>query len=281
MRKKVFFRKLFLGVVASLGLIFLLAGCGNSSSSSNNQSSVSAIKKRGVLRVAVFGDLKPYGWVNQDGKRVGYDVTLARQLAKDLNVKVKFTQVNANNRVDALNSNKVDLVLANFTVTSDRKKVVDFAEPYMKVSVGVVSPKESRISDVAQLKGKTVIVSKGTTAETYFTEKQKDVNLLKFDSKTQQFNALKNKRGVALADDNSYLYAWVKNHPDYSVGIKTLGPSSAIAPAVKKGNSSLLNWTNKDIKKLRQNGFFEKAYNSDLKPYFSSEVNSADILINK
>ncbi len=59
-----------------------------------------------------------------------------------------------------------------------------------------------------------MIVSKGTTAETYFTEKQKDVNLLKFDSKTQQFNALKNKRGVALADDNSYLYAWVKNHPD-------------------------------------------------------------------
>ncbi len=72
MRKKVFFRKLFLGVVASLGgLIFLLAGCGNSSSSSNNQSSVSAIKKRGVLRVAVFGDLKPYGWVNQDANASG------------------------------------------------------------------------------------------------------------------------------------------------------------------------------------------------------------------
>lgn len=83
-----------------------------------------------------FGDLPPYDWVNSDGKRIGYDVYLARRMAKDLGVKIRFVQVNANNRVDSLNSNKADIVLANFTVTLERKEVVDYANPYMKVSVG-------------------------------------------------------------------------------------------------------------------------------------------------
>jgi len=270
----------FISILASLMLV--LAGCGSNNSSASaetNTSSVAQIKKRGTIRVAVFGDLPPYGWVNQDGKRVGYDVTLARKIAKDLGVKIKYIQVNANNRVDALNSDKVDIVLANFTVTPERKDIVDYAKPYMKVSVGVISPNDKAITDVKQLQGKNLIVTKGTTAENYFTSKQSKVDLLKFDSKTQQFNALKNNRGVALADDNSYLYAWVKNNPTYTVGIKSIGPKQYVSPAVKKGNKSLLNWTNKEITKLNKQGFFTDDYNTQLKPYFGSEVKPSDIIL--
>lgn len=245
----------------------------------SDDATVTAIKKRGQLRIAVFGDLPPYGWVNKDGKRVGYDVELGRRMAKDLGVKPKFIQVNANNRVDTLNSNKADIVLANFTVTPERKQVVSFAKPYMKVSVGVISPKNKKITKLSQLKGKELIVTKGTTAENYFTSKQKGISLLKFDSKTQQFNALKNNRAAALADDNSYLYAWVKKNPKYTVGIKSVGPQQYIAPAVKKGNTSLLNWSNKEITKLNQEGFFTQDYNQQLKPYFGSEVKPTDIVL--
>ena len=245
----------------------------------SDDATVTAIKKRGQLRIAVFGDLPPYGWVNKDGKRVGYDVELGRRMAKDLGVKPKFIQVNANNRVDTLNSNKADIVLANFTVTPERKQVISFAKPYMKVSVGVIYPKNKKITKLSQLKGKELIVNKGTTAENYFTSKQKGISLLKFDSKTQQFNALKNNRAAALADDNSYLYAWVKKNPKYTVGIKSVGPQQYIAPAVKKGNTSLLNWSNKEITKLNQEGFFTQDYNQQLKPYFGSEVKPTDIVL--
>lgn len=245
---------------------------------SGSDSSVSAIKKRGVLRVAVFGDLPPYGWVDDHGHRRGYDLRLARKMAHDLGVKAKFTQVNANNRVDTLNSNKADIVLANFTVTPERKQVVEFARPYMKVSVGVISPKNAPINNERKLKGKSIIVNKGTTAENYFTERG-GVNLLKFDSKTQQFNALKNKRAAALADDNSYLYAWVKRNPTYTVGIKNIGPNQYISPAVKKGNNSLLDWTNKEITKLTNQKFFTNDYNRELKPYFGKEVKPSDIVL--
>ncbi|WP_179393907.1 transporter substrate-binding domain-containing protein [Lacticaseibacillus absianus] len=259
--------------------LLALAGCGQNQSS--NADTVAQIKKAGEIKIAVFGDLQPYGWIDQSGKRVGYDLTLARKLAKDLGVKAKFVQVNADGRVDALKAGKVDLVLANFTVTPDRKEVVDFAKPYMQVSVGVVSKKTAPVTKVSQLAGKDVIVTKGTTAEQYFTEKQKAVTLQKYDSKTQQFNALKNDRAAALADDNSYLYAWVKNNPTYTVGIKTLGPSSYIAPAVKKGNKALLKWVNQEITKLNGNGFFKTDYEQTLAPYFGRDIQPEDIIITK
>ncbi|ASW11980.1 ABC transporter substrate-binding protein [Lactobacillus delbrueckii subsp. lactis DSM 20072] len=251
---------------------------GTAGSRWSNENGVSEIKRRGYIRVAVFGDLPPYGWVNDQGKRVGYDVYLARRIAKDLNVKIRFIQVNANNRVDTLNSNKADIVLANFTVTPERKDVVDFAKPYMKVSVGVISPKNAPINSAQELKGKKLIVTKGTTAENYFA-KQSGVNLLKFDSKTQQFNALKNGRGAALADDNSYLYAWVKKNPKYVVGIKSIGPRQYVAPAVKKGNRSLLKWTNHEITKLTKEGFFAQDYQKELAPYFGKDIKPTDIVL--
>ncbi|WP_304134583.1 transporter substrate-binding domain-containing protein, partial [Limosilactobacillus coleohominis] len=111
-------KKIITAAVAAMSVAAVVATAAVRPSTANadsNTSSVSAIKKRGTLRVAVFGDLPPYGWVNKNGKRVGYDVALARQMAKDMGVKVKFVQVNANNRVDTLNSNKADIVLANFT----------------------------------------------------------------------------------------------------------------------------------------------------------------------
>lgn len=244
----------------------------------NNENNVSAIKRRGYIRVAVFGDLPPYGWVNSAGKRVGYDVRLAHRVARDMGIKVRFVQVNANNRVDTLNSNKADLVLANFTVTPEREKVVSWAKPYMKVSVGVISPKDAPIKSAKELKGKNVIVTKGTTAENYFTN-QKGVGLLKFDSKTQQFNAIKNRRAAALADDNSYLYAWVKKNPKFTVGIKSIGPHQYISPAVKRGNKSLQNWMNREITKLNHQSFFTHDYNKELKPYFGKEIKPSDIVL--
>lgn len=122
-------------------------------------------------------------------------------------------------------------------------------------------------------------MTKGTTAETFFTKKYPDVQLQKFDSKTQQFQAFKDGRVAALADDNTYLYAWAKDNPGYTVGIKTIGDESTIAPAVKKGNKSLLEWTNKEIKTLTSDGFFKDAYQSELAPSFTSDIKPEDVII--
>lgn len=157
-------------------------------------------------------------------------------------------------------SGKVDVILANFTVTEERAQSVDFALPYMKVALGVVSPDDALITSPDELKGKTLIVTKGTTAETYFTENYPDVELLKFDQYTEAYNALLDGRGDAFSTDNTEVLAWAIQNEGFSVGIESLGNIDTIAPAVSKGNETLLNAINDEIKSLADEQFFHADY---------------------
>ena len=178
-------------------------GSDSSSSSSATARTLDEIKKSGKLKVAVFSDKAPFGYVDKDGNYAGYDVYFAERLGKDLGVDVEYTSVDAAARVDVLTSNKVDITLANFTVTDERKEKVDFAKPYMKVALGVVSPENAEITDVDQLKGKTLIVTKGTTAETFFEKNYPDIKLQKYDQYADAYNALLDGRGDAFSTDNT------------------------------------------------------------------------------
>ncbi|MDR1166729.1 MAG: cysteine ABC transporter substrate-binding protein [Deltaproteobacteria bacterium] len=241
-----------------------------------------AIKAAGKIRIAVFSDKPPFGFVNEDGANEGYDVYLARQLAQDLlgsPDKVEFVLVEAASRMEVLQADKADVVLANFTVTAERAKEVDFAHPYMKVALGVSSPESAPITSVAQLAGKTLIVNKGTTADSYFTENHPEVTLLKFDQNTEGFNALRDGRGVGLAHDNTLLFAWVRENPGFVTGIDFLGSLDTIAPAVKKGNGDLLAWLNEEILRLTGEGFFEKDYQETLAPSYGDSVDPKTVLL--
>ena len=239
---------------------------------------VEQIKKSGVIRIAVFSDKKPFGYVDEYGKYQGYDVYVAERLAKDLGVKVKYVPVEAAARVEVLETGKVDIVLANFTVTPARAEKVDFALPYMKCALGVVSNEKDLITSPEQLEGKTLIVSKGTTAETFFTENYPKVNLLKFDQYSEAYNALLDGRGAGLSTDNTEVLAWAIENPGFAVGIESLGSLDTIAPAVTKGNKTLLDFINSEIKNLAKENFFHADYEATLRPVYG-EKSDADALV--
>ena len=239
---------------------------------------VEQIKKSGVIRIAVFSDKKPFGYVDEYGKYQGYDVYFAERLSKDLGVKVKYVPVEAAARVEVLETGKVDIVLANFTVTPARAEKVDFALPYMKCALGVVSNEKDLITSPEQLEGKTLIVSKGTTAETFFTENYPKVNLLKFDQYSEAYNALLDGRGAGLSTDNTEVLAWAIENPGFAVGIESLGSLDTIAPAVTKGNKTLLDFINSEIKNLAKENFFHADYEATLRPVYG-EKSDADALV--
>ncbi|MGI6686555.1 MAG: cysteine ABC transporter substrate-binding protein [Bacillota bacterium] len=267
-------RKVLLALIISIVVLGIFTGCSSKTSSTTGNSlesekkgSLAEIKERGVIRIGVFSDKPPFGFVDANGKNQGFDVYIAKRFAKDLlgdESKVEFVLVDAASRVAYLESNKVDIIMANFTVTDERKQKVDFANPYMKVSLGIVSPDSAKITSVDQLKGKKVIVAKGTTAETYFTKNHPDIELLKFEQYTEIFEALKDGRGAAIANDNTEVIAWAKENPGFSVGVPTLGGQDTIAPAVAKGNKELLDWINNELASLGAENFIHEAYNETL-----------------
>ncbi|MBL3520196.1 cysteine ABC transporter substrate-binding protein [Arcobacter lanthieri] len=265
-------------LVISLAIIPALA----LTASAKDKSSIDIIKEKGKIRIGVFSDKAPFGYLDSNGKHQGFDIVIAKRLTKELlgdENKVEFINLEAANRVEYLVTNKVDIVLANFTVTPERQKKVDFANPYMKVAIGVASSDKNPIKTVEDLKGKKLIITKGTTADVYFTKNHPEIDVLSFDHNSESFAALKDGRGVALTHDNTLLFAWAKQNEGFTVGIDALGPQDTIAPAVKKGNTVLLNWINKTLEKLGEEKFIEKAYNETLKPIYGDSVNIESVII--
>lgn len=263
-----------LALALALSLLFAAAALADS-----RVRTLQDIKDSGTLVIGVFSDKKPFGYVDENGDYQGYDVYFARRLAQDLGMELKLVSVDAPNRVEYLTSAKVDIILANFTVTPARAEVVDFALPYMKVALGVVSPDSALITTAAQLAGKTLIVSKGTTAETYFAENHPEVRLLKFDTYTEAFNALLDGRGDALSTDNTEVLAWALENPGFTVGIESLGSLDTIAPAVQKGNDTVRAYIDEEIKALAAENFFHADFDATLKDVYGEAVNPDSLVV--
>lgn len=275
-------------ILAAITLVFTMAfaaGCGSKNSDDKQAApkasfrSIADIKQSGKLIIGVFSDKAPFGYIDKDGNYQGYDVYFAERLAKDMGVKAEYISLEPANRVEYAKTGKVDIVLANFTVTKERAEQVDFALPYMKVALGVVSPAKANITSIDQLKDKPLIVAKGTTAETYFDKHHPEIKLLKFDQYTETFNALLDGRGAAFSTDNTEVLAWAMKNPDLKVGITSLGDLDTIAPAVQKGNKELLAYINDEIKKLGEENFFHKNYEATLAPVYGSAVNPDDLVV--
>lgn len=255
------------------------AAPGNEAAPSGTARTLDEIKESGKIVIGVFSDKKPFGYVDENGEYQGYDVYFGNRIAKDLGVEVEYVPVEPASRVEYLVTAKADIILANFTVTEERAEKVDFALPYMKVALGVVSPDNALITDVEQLKGKTLIVAKGTTADTYFTENYPEIKLLKFDQYSDAYGALLDARGDAFSTDNTEVLAWAIENKGYTVGVETLGSLDTIAPAVQKGNTELLNWLNDETKKLGEEQFFHANYEETLAPVYGDAADPDNIVV--
>lgn len=282
-------KKRILSFILVLGLLALmLTGCtsdskdSGSSTKTANARTLEEIKKDGKIRIGVFSDKNPFGYVDENGKVQGYDIYFAKRIAKDLlgsEDAVEFVYVEAASRVEYLQSGKVDITLANFTVTEERSEKVDFALPYMKVALGVVSPDSELIKSVDDLDGKNLIVVKGTTAETYFSENYPNVKLTKFDEYQEAYDALADGRGDAFSTDNTEVLAWAMKNKGFTVGIESLDNVDAIAPAVQKGNTELLNWLNEEIKTLGEEQFFHADYEATLRSVYGEDADADQLVV--
>ncbi len=177
-----------------------------------------AIKSRGKIIAGVRYDTKPFGFINEKQDVKGFDVDLCKELARrilgDENA-VEFQQVTSSNRIFSITSGTVDFAAATMTITPKRQKIIDFSIPYYIAGQAIMVPKDSSIKSIRDLSEKKIIVVLGSTSEKNIRRVFPKAAVLGFRTYTDAFSALKNGRGDVLTTDDTIIYGFIAENPDF------------------------------------------------------------------
>ena len=241
---------------------------------------LSQIKDKGVLRVGVFTEQPPFGQL-VDGTFTGFEVDFANAIAdnlfKDKKGKVEFVATRADQRLDYVMNNKIDILLATFTITDERSQKIDFSMPYFSVNIGILSKKGTNITKESDLRGKKVLVESGTTGQAYFVSK--GFETVTCPNSNECYKMLKDGMGDAYANDNLIVLAYPVVDRTMEVNIKNLGNSDFLGIGVSKGNKELLNFVNDTLVKLSKDGFFRKTFKETIDPFYKGTAEQKYFLL--
>jgi polar amino acid transport system substrate-binding protein len=229
--------------------VLATSACGGGSQASSSSNALKAIQDRGTITVGSCLAEPPWGLINGQGQPDGFDVDLAKALAKDLGVKLKTVEMTSASRIPSLQTGKVDVVSCSFTVNALRKKQIDFTEPTIVQGNSLAVPKDSPIKSLADLTGKTVAVSKGGTSVAVTTAANPKAVQQPYESYSAAFLALQQHQADAMIDTSSVLDGSVAKDPNLKVVLDgKVGPTVNFALGVKKGEPQLLARLNQFVK---------------------------------
>ncbi len=222
------------------------------------------IKQAGVLRVAAFDSNPPFGFVDQKTKQIsGLDVDYAKAIADKIGVKLELRPTNPANRVPLLSSGKVDLVLANFTITEERAKQVDFSIPYFSSGQQFLA-KKGILTSADQLNGLRIGADKGTTNEIILRRDFPKAVIVAFDDTPFAFTALRNGNVQAITQDGPKLVGLLANVPDkenYEIPSFTIS-NDYMGVGIPKGEKTLVDFVNTTLLELEANGKASAIYDA-------------------
>lgn len=200
------------------------------------------IIQRGVVKIGINTDSKPFGFVDKDGNIQGYDADFARYISQYLlnsPNKVDFVHVTPANRMLKVSTGEVDMVIATMTITPQREEIIDFSIPYDTAGQSLLVKSNSKITSIADLNGQNVGVIWGTTAEKNMLNLVPTANIIGFKTYNDAYKALKSGYINAVTSDDTILSRFAIEDKDvkllpkkysrepYGIGFKK-GPSSKL-----------------------------------------------------
>ncbi len=229
---------------------------------------LAAVKARGMLIVGVRWDFPPLGYLDGTGKPTGFEVDLARYLARQLlgdEGKLRLVPVSAGDRLTAILSGSADLLIAAVTATEDRAAVLALSEPYFVSGTLLLVPRNSPIQDARDLTGKKVAVLEGSIQEGGLDPAVREpavrgIIRVKFWSVAAAVTALRAGQVDALAEDDVLILALAKQYPDLVAVGRPFRPQP-YAIAMHKGEGELRAWVNEQLRQAKTDGTLDTLWN--------------------
>lgn len=256
-----------LSILASTVLAIGLAGCG--SDESGKSKSGADLIKEGTLTVCSDVPYPPFETFDKssDSGFGGFDIDIISKVASsmDLKLSVKDSSFDALQSGLALNSGQCDVVASAMTITEDREKNLDFSDGYYDSQQSLLVPKGSDIAAITDLDGKKVGVQQGTTGKSYAEDNATGADLVSFPSDAEMYSAIKAGQVDALLQDLPVNLEHTKDGK-FEV-VETYSTDEQYGFAVKTGNTQLVEDINAELQKMRDDGSYDKIYNT----YFSTK----------
>lgn len=226
-----------------------------------------------ALRIGVFLDYPPFGSLSPSLEEQGYDIDLAKIIAKELDIRVELVQITGDNRIPMLSSNKVDLLMS-VGKSPEREEVIDFAQAYAPYYLAVFGAKELAVKSSADLDGKTLSVTRGTLEDTSISEEAPDTATIKrFDEPNGAIAAFVSGQVPLLVVGNDVGATIMEKNPELSMEQKYQLFSSPSHIAVGKGNTELKDKIDAILSKLKQDGTLNELSLKWLKAPLPADLN--------
>ena len=251
-------KKLLAVLLTACLAMVVVAGCGSSSSKSSSSSSDTKNDSKTFV-IGVDDTFPPMGFRNKKNKIVGFDIDLAREAAKRMNMKFKVQAINWDTKEMELNKGNIDAIWNGLSITDERKKKMYFTTPYLENDQVIVVKKDSSINSVSDLAGKTVGCQKGSSAEDALKanpiyDKIAGGSPTEFDENVSCFQDLDAGRIDAMVVDSVVAKYYIKKHnSDFKIVGESLQPEQ-YGVAVKKGNTKMLNKIQKALDDMKADG---------------------------
>lgn len=242
------------------------------------------IKAANEIRIGVRTDFPPFSQI-KDGEFTGFEVELAKAIGNKIlgnKGKVVLVGVEARDRIPMLKNDQIDIMVANFTMTDERKKEVDFSFPYLLDFMGILAPSNSNLNKLSSFEDKKLLVISGTTSDEFLKSnksKFKNIKLIRCENLYDCLTKLKNKEGDGYFHTVFSLANIAVVDSAFTITNKAIGHPDYIACGIKKGNSSLLNAVNDAIVKLSKEDFFTKAYDETFKIHYKGTIDKKYFLV--
>ena len=249
-------KKLFVFIMAAITAVAMLTtGCGG------GEKKAEAPKEK-VMRVACEPTFAPFEFQKEGSKEFdGFDMDLIRAVGKQAGYKVQISNMGFDALIPALQAGNIDVAVSGMTITDERKKAVDFSDPYYTSGLIVLVNKDNTtVKSINDLKGKKIAVQIGTTGE----KKGRSVEGAKvtaFNANTEAIMELKNKGVDAVINDAPVVgYYLAQGGDKHAMTVGEIMEAEQYGMAVKKGNKQLLADLNKGLAELKKNGEYDKLY---------------------
>ncbi|WP_034294268.1 transporter substrate-binding domain-containing protein [Herbaspirillum sp. RV1423] len=222
---------------------------------------LSDIRQRKKIVVAIDLGSPPFGMTDAKLQPYGSDVSAAKMLAKDLGVEMEIIQVTGPNRVPFLLTNKADIVIASFSITPERAKVISFSVPYSASESVVAAERTAPIKSLADLAGKRVGVVRGNLQDTLLTPiVPKGTTLVRYDDDSTNAAALLSGQVDAIGTARELVTTTARKNPGRFIETKFAVKVVPHGIGVRKEDTELLAWINNWVVANMKNGNLAKSY---------------------